>query len=453
VTGPVSTSLVVFTRDLRVRDNPALVEACDRSDTVVPLFVDDDRLPIARSANRARFLDESLTDLDGSLRERGAGLVRRSGRWVDTVLQAATEFGVSDIHLAADVSGYAQQRERDLRRAAGARYEVVTHPGVTVVAPGSVTPAGGDAFKVFTPYHRRWLEAPWRRPLPPPDSIVMPEDVRRLTGPGDHPAHAASTEVVAGGETEGLRRLKAWTRRGLAGYPSAHDDLAADATSRISAHLHFGCLSPGEVASRLRERPGGAEFVRQLCWRDFFHQLLWSRPELSTTDYRSRDDRWNDDPDGFDAWRTGQTGYPLVDAAMNQLRREGFIHNRARMVVASFLTKDLYIDWRLGAAHFMEHLVDGDVANNQLNWQWTAGTGTDTNPHRILNPIRQSERFDPSGAYIRRYVPELAGVSAPGIHWPAEDVRQRCGYPAPIVDHGDAIAAYRAVVGPAAAPG
>lgn len=410
----------------------------------MPLFVDDDSLPIAGSATRARFLDESLHDLDGSLRRRGARLLRRRGRWVDTVLEVATEFAASHIHLAADVSGYAQQRERLLRAAAGSRCAVHAHPGVTVVAPGTVAPTGGGAFKVFTPYHRRWLEVPWRRPLRPPDVITMPEQARLRSGPDDRRGRPLASDVVPGGETEGLRRLKAWAQRDLAGYPASHDDLAADATSRISAHLHFGCLSPQEVATRLRDRDGGAEYTRQLCWRDFFHQLLWSRPEVSQADYRPRDDRWNDDADGLDAWRAGRTGYPLVDAAMNQLTREGFIHNRARMVVASFLTKDLYIDWRLGAAHFMEHLVDGDVANNQLNWQWTAGTGTDSNPNRILNPIRQSERFDPTGAYIRRYVPELAGVEAPTIHWPGDELRRRCGYPLPLVDHAEAIAAYRA---------
>jgi deoxyribodipyrimidine photo-lyase len=258
------------------------------------------------------------------------------------------------------------------------------------------------------------------------------------------PIAGRSPGVIAGGETPGLARLKAWAAGHLGSYADRHDDLAGDATSRISAYLHFGCLSPAEVATRLRDRDGGDAFVRQLCWRDFYHQVLAARPDAAREDYRPRGDRWHDDDEALDSWRTGRTGYPLVDAAMRQLAAEGFMHNRARMVVASFLAKDLYLDWRLGAAHFMALLVDGDVANNQLNWQWTAGTGNDSNAHRVFNPVRQSERFDPTGAYIRRYLPELAGLDDRAIHWPDAEQRRRCGYVAPIVDHADAVAAYRA---------
>jgi deoxyribodipyrimidine photo-lyase len=253
-----------------------------------------------------------------------------------------------------------------------------------------------------------------------------------------------SPELAEGGERVGLAHLKAWAAAHLEVYDEHHDDLAGDRTSRISAHLHLGTLSPLEVATRLRDRPGGAAFVRQLCWRDFYHQVLAARPEATRVDYRGRGDEWRHDPDELDAWREGRTGFPLVDAGMRQLRREGFMHNRARMVVASFLTKDLYHDWRVGAAHFMSLLIDGDAANNQLNWQWTAGTGTDSNPNRIFNPTVQSTRFDPDGTYIRRYVEELADVPAPQVHDPDATLRERCGYPAPIVDHREAIAAYRA---------
>jgi deoxyribodipyrimidine photo-lyase len=243
-----------------------------------------------------------------------------------------------------------------------------------------------------------------------------------------------------------LEQLRTWAAAHLDEYEDRHDDLAGDATSRMAAHLHFGCLSPLEVATRLRDRPGGAAFVRQLCWRDFYHQVLAGRPETARQDYRSRGDRWRDDPEDLAAWKAGRTGFPLVDAGMRQLVAEGFMHNRARMVVASFLTKDLYLDWRDGAAHFMSLLADGDVANNQLNWQWTAGTGTDSNPNRIFNPTVQSTRFDPTGDYIRRYVPELADVPAPQIHEPDEATRARVGYPPAIVDHREAIAAYRATL-------
>jgi len=443
----VSAAVVVFTRDLRARDNPALAAACAAAGTVVPLFVVDPALPIAASANRLGFLCESLRDLDESLRTRGGRLVVRRGRWQDEVLAVARAVSAATVHLADDVSAFAQQRLERLRRAAAReRIEVRAHPGVTVVPPGAVAPAGGGEFKVFTPYYRRWLDAPWRALVPAPRRVAVAE------GPGltgvevlDRVALGArSPRVPHGGETEGLRRLRSWAAAGLGGYAGRHDDLAADGTSRTSPFLHFGCLSPTEVATRLRDRPGAAAFVRQLCWRDFYHQVLAARPDAARRDYRARGDRWNEDPAMFDAWRAGRTGYPLVDAAMRQLADEGFMHNRARMVVASFLTKDLYLDWRLGADHFMALLVDGDVANNQLNWQWVAGTGTDTNPTRVFNPVVQGTRFDPDATYIRRHVPELAGLDAAGAHWPDADTRRRLGYPEPIVDHKAAVAAYRA---------
>ncbi len=191
--------------------------------------------------------------------------------------------------------------------------------------------------------------------------------------------------------------------------------------------------------------PGGEPFVRQLAWRDFFGQLLAARPDAAHRDYRDRGRRWHNDQDGLAAWQAGQTGYPVVDAAMRQLTREGFMPNRARMIAASFLTKDLSIDWRAGAAHFMACLADADVACNQLNWQWVAGTGTDPQRHRIFNPTRQGSRFDPRGEYIRRYLPELDGLGADQIHDPAPDVRAARGYPAPIVDHRAAVVAWRSL--------
>jgi deoxyribodipyrimidine photo-lyase len=199
------------------------------------------------------------------------------------------------------------------------------------------------------------------------------------------------------------------------------------------------------VIAELGGRPGSEEFGRQIAWRDFFHQVLAARPETSWRDYRSRGDRWRSDPGALAAWQAGQTGYPVVDAAMRQLAAEGFMPNRARMIVASFLTKDIRIDWREGAAHFMALLADADVASNQLNWQWVAGTGTDTQRHRIFNPTRQGRRFDPGGAYIRRYVAELDGVASREIHDPLPGVRTACKYPKPILDHAHAARAWRAL--------
>jgi deoxyribodipyrimidine photo-lyase len=447
----VSTAVVVFTRDLRTRDHPALI-AAGESQHVVPLFVIDEALvrgPHA-CANRLRFLIESLADLDVSLRERGAALVVRRGRWIDEVDDVVRGCNADVVHCSGDVSGFANAR-LDQLRAVGARQgcAVIAHPGTTVVPPGELLTGSGTTYKMFTPFSRRWNAAVWRSPVPPPERLSLPAGVdlgsvpelATLTGATPSP------DLPPGGERAGLARMRTWTADALAGYAEAQDDLAADMTSRVSPYLHFGCLSPLEVATRLRSRAGGGAFVRQLCWRDFFHQLLAARPELARQDLRSRGTPSGTEDAAFSAWCAGQTGYPLVDAGMRQLQREGFMHNRARMVVASFLTKDLDVPWQLGARHFMKFLVDGDVANNQLNWQWAAGTGTDANPHRVFNPTRQSERFDPDGTYIRRYVSELADLAAPLIHDPPDPERVHRGYPAKLVDHSQAIASYRARIG------
>jgi deoxyribodipyrimidine photo-lyase len=243
-----------------------------------------------------------------------------------------------------------------------------------------------------------------------------------------------SPDLPPGGESAGRARLGRWLRRGLERYEERHDAAAADATSRLSPYLHFGCLSAREVAERAAGRAGAEPFLRQLAWRDFFHQLLAARPEASREDYRPRGGGWREDPEALAAWKAGRTGFPLVDAGMRQLAREGWMHNRARLVAGSFLTKHLGIDWRLGAAHFSDLLVDADVAQNAGNWQWVAGTGADTRPNRVLNPVLQARRHDPDGAYVRRYVPELAAIAGRVVHEPWKLDQNANGYPAPIVE-------------------
>jgi deoxyribodipyrimidine photo-lyase len=228
-----------------------------------------------------------------------------------------------------------------------------------------------------------------------------------------------------------------WLRRSADGYADTHDRPAADGTSRLSPYLHFGCVSARELAVRAAA-VGAGSFVRQLSWRDFFAQLLWARPETQRDDLRPRGDRWVDDPELFDAWKAGLTGYPLVDAGMRQLAAEGWMHNRARLVTASFLVKHLGVDWRRGAGHFFDLLIDGDVAQNVGNWQWIAGTGADTRPNRMFNPTAQARRFDADGAYVRHWVSELADVPDP-----LAPKAGASGYPAPIVDHADAVASFR----------
>ena len=504
----MNTALVLFTRDLRVHDQAALAAAAREAEHVVPLFVFDERLLAGRCAapNRLAFLLDSLADLDRSLRERGGRLLVRRGDVVRETLRLARASGAEAIFLSEDVSAYARARHARLQQACTRqRIELRAFPGVTVVPAGALTPSGGgDHYRVFTPYWRAWSAVPRFERATTPRRISLPAGVRAgslpslksLLGGGANTntgtgrgtragISALSSELPDGGEHAGRALLKRWLARGgLAEYETCHDDLAADRTSHLSPHLHFGCLSPATVLARAigsREaggegergvssehgaggergmngtgrrggasagtsgqgkRAAGAEaFARQLCWRDFHHQVLAARPDLPHADYRPRGDRWRRSKRLAEAWREGRTGYPIVDAGMRQLAREGFMHNRARLLVASFLTKTLYIDWRVGAAHFDALLIDADLANNIGNWQWVAGTGNDTRPNRVLNPIRQAHRFDPTGDYVRRYVPELAEITGRAVHEPwllPAAVRRGLDYPRRIVDHAAA---------------
>jgi deoxyribodipyrimidine photo-lyase len=445
----MKTALVLFNRDLRIHDNPALVAAA-AAERTVPLFVLDERLLGSRFAapNRVAFMCEALADLDEALKRRGGRLFLRRGDAVREAISAARECGATELHVSADWSAYARGRERRLAAACEKeRIEFHAHPGVTIVPPGAVTPIGGDHFKVFSPYHRAWSEVSPRKAHGAPHKLAVPSKLEagrvpvleKLTSGRPSPGRAP------GGETEGRKLMRRFLRDALATYDDRHDDLPGDATSRLSAHLRFGTISPLELAGAARERRGGAPFVRQLCWRDFHHQVLAANPSLPRRDYRHRGDRWSRSRRALEAWREGRTGYPLIDAAMRQLAAEGFMHNRARMAVASFLTKDLYVDWREGAWYFWDLLSDGEIASNAGNWQWVAGTGNDTRPNRILNPIRQAERFDPDGVYVRRYLPELESVRGKAIlrPWRMEGFR-RLDYPVPIVDHAEAVAEFKA---------
>lgn len=445
----MSTAVVLFNRDLRVRDNPALAAAAGAERTVA-LFVLDQKLLDSRFAapNRVAFMLEALRDLDRSLRRAGGRLYVRSGDPVGEAISVARDCAASQLHVSSDWSAYAQRREQRLRAACEEeRIAFYAHPGTTIVAPGTVTPAGGDHFKVFTPFHRAWEEVPLRPRAAAPRRLALPSRlaVGRLPALESLLRGSPSPRRAPGGEAEGRRLMRAFLRDGLADYEARHDDLAGDATSALSPYLRFGCISPLELLSEARSRPGGGAYARQLCWRDFHHQVLATFPALPRRDYRPRGDRWSRSQRAFDAWRKGRTGYPIVDAAMRQLLDEGRMHNRARMIAASFLSKDLYLDWRWGANHFWDLLSDGEIANNAGNWQWVAGTGNDTRPNRVFSPIRQAHRFDPAGEYVRRYLPELEAVEGSSAHEPwrlAAGQRRQLDYPQPIVNHEEAAAAF-----------
>jgi deoxyribodipyrimidine photo-lyase len=416
---------VLYTRDLRVHDQAALRTATTEHEHVVPLFVlDEALLREAGTPNRMSFLLDSLGALRASLRHVGGDLVVRRGDVVTEVVRVASATGAKTLFVGDDVSTYAQQRLRRLRT----RLEVRVENTVAAVAAGELAPEGRDHYRVFTPYWRRWREEQRTPILQPPSHVRLPRvDAGRLPELNELIAPRPSPGLPRGGETEARRRLERWLD-GAADHDAAQDDLAADRTSRLSPYLHFGCVSANEVATR------DTELARQLCWRDFYAQLLAANPHTAREDLHPRSHAWSIDGEALERWRTGHTGVPIVDAGMRQLHAEGWMHNRARLIVAAFLTKTLRLDWRDGVRAFADLLVDADVANNVGNWQWVAGTGVDTRPNRLFNPSTQARRHDPEGDYVRRYVPELADLPGTAVHepWRAPLASVAPEYPSPL---------------------
>jgi deoxyribodipyrimidine photo-lyase len=442
-----------------VHDHPALRAALDGDDRVVPVFCLDDALLHGRHASgpRTQFLLECLTDLDASLRKRGSGLVIRHGPPERELAAIVQETGAEKIHFSADVTPFARGRgERVHEALAQSDVELHAHAGVNAIdRVGTPRTQSGKPYTVFTPFHRTWEREPRRevlgapRKLPPLPARLAKGRIPSLRSLGleqevEHPAR--------GGERHARERLARFLAEDVRSYDSGRDALAQDSTSRLSPYLHFGCISAREVESRVPSGAGPAAFRRQLCWRDFHHHVLLHFPRNAHAEFQQRYRgklAWSRAERRFRSWCEGRTGYPLVDAGMRQLRREGWMHNRARLVVGSFLTKDLGIDWRWGERHFMRLLLDGDEANNNGNWQWIASVGTDPAPvfRRIYNPARQMETYDPDGGYVRLHVPELAAVPDEYIRepWtmPAELQREvgcviGSDYPQPIVDHAEA---------------
>ena len=426
----MSTAIVLFTRDLRVHDHAALTAATSEHEFVVPLFVlDEVLLRDVGTPNRVSFLLGSLLDLRASLRALGGDLVVRRGDPVTEVVRIASSTGAKTLFVGEDVSLYAQERLRRVRDELDVRVENT----VTAIAPGELVPDGGDHYRVFTPYWRRWRGQPRPPVLDAPTRVARPSlKAGRLPERSDLVADRPSPGLPKGGEVEARRRMERWLADGAVDYGETRDDLAADRTSRLSPYLHFGCISANEVATRA----GNVELARQLCWRDFYAQLLAARPHTAHADLHAGRRSWNDDDEALERWRAGRTGVPIVDAGMRQLHAEGWMHNRARLIVAAFLTKTLGLDWRHGARAFAELLVDADVANNVGNWQWVAGTGVDTRPNRLFNPLAQAKRRDPNGDYVRRYVPELGELPGAAVHepWHAPLAHVAPEYPAPLAD-------------------
>lgn len=455
------TAVLWFRRDLRLADLPAL-HAAAQGGAVAPLFVFDERLLRGRwaSANRAAFLVRCLESLDADLRARGNLLHLRFGRPESAVPEFARDAGATSVFVSRDYTPFGRSRDRAVARelaANGVGFNVM--PGNLVHEPESVLTGTGKPFSVFTPFFKRWRAMEMRPTLERPDRVP---GVRGLES-GTIPPQKDLTDgtPVAGlpvaGEDAARSRLARFVANGLADYRSKRDFPAEDGTSRLSQDLRWGLLSPAAVASATG---GDEKFLAELAWRDFYAHALWHYPRLRREPFQEKYAviAWDRDTDAFDAWRAGRTGFPIVDAGMRELLATGHMHNRIRMICASFLAKDLHIDWRLGEAHFMRHLVDGDPASNNGGWQWAASVGTDAQPYfRVFNPWLQGKKFDPDGVYIRRWVPELRQVADRHVHEPAlmtpeEQASAGCvigrDYPAPIVDHRfervRAIAMYRA---------
>ena len=440
-----STAVVWFRRDLRVADQPTFLAAADAADRALALFVLDPALLGPSGGARKNFLYGCLRELDSAL---GGKLLVVNGDPADVVPRVAKAVGASTVHIAADYGPYGRRRDENVEKAlADVGAELVRTGSPYAVAPDRVKNGSGDPFKVFTPFSRAWADHGWRAPADTDASTVTWLDPSTKDGgprvvkvPDDESVEA---ELPEAGETAALERWRSFLDSRVEHYGSERDLPSKMGTSGMSPYLKYGCIHPRTILDGLAgTKKDIGTFRTEIAWREFYADVLYQRPDSARENYDKKFDALpveygtKADQD-FAAWQEGRTGFPIVDAGMRQLRAQAWMHNRVRMIVASFLVKDLHLPWWWGARHFMQLLVDGDLASNQHGWQWTAGSGTDAAPYfRIFNPTTQGERFDPQGDYVRRWVPELAGVEGKAVHQPWKlPGGIPDGYPEPIVDH------------------
>lgn len=443
-----------FRSDLRLRDNTALAAAAARADELACLFVFDDRLLRGSrvGAPRLRFMHEALESLSGELEKRGQRLLVRRGDPAREVPKLLRKAHAALLSFNRDPGPYARRRDHEVRTAAEkAGAEVLACKDRVLFESGEVRTKKGEPFRVFTPFRNAWRARLSEEGVQPGRSPRLPKPISGLAA-GRLPSLAAldaagdDTEIPRASASAAQRRLGRFLDGPIGTYANGRDLPALDGTSRLSPYLRWGVISPRvcieaalDVSAREpRQAAGAGKWLDELVWREFYSAILEEHPHVLRRAFRDEFARvrWDDDEERFQSWCEGRTGYPFVDAAMRQLARTGWMHNRARMVVASFLTKDLLIDWRWGEAFFMRRLVDGDPASNNGGWQWSASTGTDAQPYfRIFNPVTQGERFDPEGRYVRRFIPELDSVPNRFLQKPWLAPDRPNGYPPPMVDH------------------
>ncbi|MEO8303591.1 MAG: deoxyribodipyrimidine photo-lyase [Betaproteobacteria bacterium] len=470
--GAIRGALVWFRRDLRDFDHAALYHALRDARQVYCAFIFDreilDVLPTQRD-RRVEFIREGLVELDAALRAKGGALIVRHAIARVAIPELAAELGVAAVYANRDYEPAAIERDAEVARALGARgVALQTFKDQVVFERGEVLAQSGRSFGVFTAYKNAWLKAltPFHLMSYPvnryADRLAAPAIVKSGGVPSLASIGFERTDLGATGVRTGMSggaALFADFRSRIDRYRQARDFPAAKGPSYLSAHLRFGTVSIRELAayahqcSLERDGEGAATWLSELIWREFYAQVLWHHPRVVAQAFKPEYDalEFPNDPVRFDAWREGRTGYPIVDAAMRQIDTTGYMHNRLRMIAASFLVKDLLVDWRWGERYFADTLLDFDLASNNGGWQWAASTGCDAQPYfRIFNPVTQSERFDPAGKFIRRYVPELAALDDGQIHAPwlvptaiqhAKGVVVGRDYPAPIIDHAVARAA------------
>ena len=426
-------SIVWFRRDLRISDHPALVAALSESDEIVPVFIIDSKLIERTGSNGLAYLAQSLQHLDASLDKK---LQVIAGQPIDVLKKLQEKYNAQSVHISAEYEPVSAAQDVEIEKSG---IKLVRTGSAYAVAPGRVLkPSDQTPYRVYTPFYRAWLTHGWRKPEQKPKSItaVTPDSDSRQFPDWKVPTGVSITEA---GEAAANERFKHFQKNGLDNYDEARNLAGIDGTSKMSAHLTWGEIHPRTLLAPLGQSKAHEVFRKEIAWREFYADVLFNNPHTETDYYAPQFAKMRYDKPGkqFKAWCEGNTGYPFIDAAMRQLLAEGWMHNRTRMVVASFLVKDLHLEWQLGERFFREHLVDYDVASNAHGWQWTAGCGTDASPYyRVFNPVEQGKRFDENGDYVRKYVPELAHLNGIEIHepWDVLDGYLK-DYPQPIVNH------------------